>query len=108
MVKKTFKDRLKSSCKSCTDGTIKAYLSNIRRAKRLYDGDPELPSTGTWLNSDKLKHKIRGLPLNVRRNITSALLVAARTYKINEKFWYTRMIEDAAKYQEKRCRPWSV
>ena len=68
----------------------------------MYDGDPELPTKGTWLNSDKLKHKIRGLPLNVRRNITSALLVAARTYKIDEKYWYTRMIEDAAKYQQKR------
>jgi hypothetical protein len=101
-MKKAFKDRLKTSCKKCTEGTIKAYLSNIRRAKRLYDGDPELPSKGTWLKSDKLKHKIRGLPLNVRRNITSALLVAARTYKINEKYWYTRMIEDATKYQTKR------
>jgi hypothetical protein len=68
----------------------------------LFDGDPELSTKGTWVNSDKLKTKVKELSLNVRRNLSSALLIATRVYKIDEKYWYTRMIEDATKYQAKR------
>ena len=99
---KTFKDRLKSSCKKCSDGTLKVYLTNIRRAKRLFDGDPELPAKGTWVNSDKVKNEVKKLPVNIRRHLSSSLLIAARVYKIDEKYWYTRMIEDATEYQTNR------
>ena len=68
----------------------------------MFDGDPELSTKGTWVNSDKLKTKVKELSLNVRRNLSSALLIATRVYKIDEKYWYTRMIEDATKYQAKR------
>jgi hypothetical protein len=103
---KTFKEKLKSYYKRLnkkpSEGTIRVYITNIRRAKRLFDGEPDVPMKGEWLKSEKLKHKVRGLPVNVRRHISSALLVATRVYNIDEKYWYTQMIKDATEYQTNR------
>ena len=42
------------------------------------------------------------MPVNTRRHLSSGLLIAAKVYGVNEKYWYTRMTEDATEYQTKR------
>ena len=100
----TFEKKLRSVCKTCKMATIKVYLSGVRRLLRLVDPDFEkIPDGSKWLMSEKLEKKVKALPLNKRRHLTSIGYIASKAYGLKaDNKWQELMIADVDKYQKER------
>ena len=69
--------RLKTFKKNIRESSIKTYVANIKRLKKIHTGSSaitEAPSTTNWLNSDIIK-TLKELPLKSAKLLTPALLV---------------------------------
>jgi hypothetical protein len=100
----TFEKKLSSQCKKCKPQTIKVYLSGTKRLLRMVQPDAEdVPKTSKWLMSQALEKKVKALPLNKRRHLTSIAYIASKAYglKVDNK-WQALMLADVASYQAQR------
>ena len=100
----TFIKKLRIQCKKCKASTINVYHNGVKRLLRLYDEDKEsIPEGSTWLMSAKLKKKIKTIPVNKRRHLSSAGFIATKVYKLKpDNFWNTQMLADIAGYEALR------
>ena len=100
----TFEKKLRSSCKTCKDTTIKVYLSGVRRLLRLIDPDfEEIPDGWEWLMSENLENKVKTFPLNKRRHLTSIGFIASKAYGLKQdNKWNVLMTSDMEAYQKER------
>jgi hypothetical protein len=80
------------------------YLSGVRRLLRLFDPESEkIPEGGKWLMSGILEKKVKALPLNKRRHLTSIGYIASKAYGLKESNkWQDLMLADVARYQKER------
>ena len=100
----SFLKKLRNQCKNCKASTIKVYFNGVKRLLRLYDEDKEsIPEGSTWLMSAKLKKKVKSIPVNIRRHLSSAAFIATKVYKIkSDNYWNTQMLDDIKKYEFER------
>ena len=99
----TFAAKLKKVCKSCKKNTIQTYMQNVKRLYALIEPDKkEIPASGSWLNSDKLKAAFKKLPLNIRRPLSMSGMKAASAYELKGKYWYDVMTDTQHEYMKQR------
>lgn len=98
----TFAEKLKKVCKKCKPNTIRTYIQNVKRLYALLDTDKDIPVTGTWLKSDKLKKAFKKLPLNIRRPLSMAGMKANSSYESKDKYWYDVMTDTQHEYMKQR------
>ena len=92
---------LRAKCKNCSEGSIKVYLTAIKRLHKLVN-DGDLPKTGSWLNKKELMTKYDALPLSKRRQLSLAGVKAAQSYGQKSDKWSVKMYRDQSQYQQKR------
>ena len=101
----SFETKLKKKCKKCSDETIKVYMRGTRRLLKLTDPDKEEIPKGGKLMAGALEKKVKALPLNKRRNLTSIAYIASKAYGMPEdNKWQALMLADVAKYQAQRSK----
>ena len=106
--KSAFWKKLKSSCKKCTENSIKTYFRNITRLYRLVHKEEEVPANAKWLSNKKMYEAYKKIDLNKRRHLAIAGWKVAQTFGVEEsdagKKWKLAMLEDASKYQAHRAK----
>ena len=98
-----FEELLKKQCKKCTNGTLKTYLTSIRRLYHL-EFEGEVPTDGKWLNSSKLFEKYKKIPVNIRRHLSTGAIKALQAYDMDTKKWYKSFMDDQAEYTKQRAK----
>ena len=98
-----FEELLKKQCKKCTTGTLKTYLTSIRRLYHL-EFEGEVPTDGKWLNSSKLFAKYKKIPVNIRRHLSTGSIKALAAYDMDTKKWYKSFMDDQAEYTKQRAK----
>jgi hypothetical protein len=93
----TFAARFKKANQKLAAGSVKTYISTIRRLAKMAGLD-ETPSDSKWLFKGVLS-KVRSLPLGRRKLLSAAGVVAARFYKVEPKGW-TKLMETSSKAVE--------
>ena len=100
---------LKKVCPKCTPETVKKYLRDIQRLRRLSSGtqnpSKEIPENPAWLKAKTLFEKYQKIPLEKRRALSIAAVKAGYGYGLKEnKRWYDAMIRDVNAYKTKRAK----
>lgn len=76
----SFEKKFRKDNKNLATGSVRTYLSNIRRAAKAVN-ENNIPEKGTWLK--KTLPWLRKQNLNTKKLISAALVKAAQTYKVN-------------------------
>ena len=65
--------------------------------------DNAVPKTSGWMMTKELEKKVKNLPLNKRRHLTSVGYIATKAYKLPaDNKWHDMMLNDINKYQAER------
>ena len=62
-----FVDRFRKKNTKLAAGSVRTYLSTIKRLGRLAKTKADYPETGQWLSQKGLLAKVKALPLNARK-----------------------------------------
>ena len=87
---------LEKACTNCKPSSIKTYWANIQALARVAGRDA-MPAGGTWLN-DALLKRVREMPLNRYKRLTTAGVKAAQMYNVKKPKWSKAMSESTEKY----------
>jgi len=91
---------LKKVCTNCKPSSIKTYWANIQALARV-SGKDAVPGNGAWLN-DALLKRVKAMPLNRYKRLTTAAVKAAQMYQGKKPKWNEAMASASEKYAQIR------
>ena len=98
----TFLDKLKKEKENLKDSSVQTYNRNIKRLRKVLHELPVPVSDHKWVNSKKLVSWWEKEPLNVRRHMATAAVVALQVYGKDQKAWKKRQQDSMKEFDEKR------
>ena len=75
----TFTERFKKKNSKLAAGSVKTYLSTIRRLAKMA-GKDNIPDTGSWLTTKGLLGKVQKLSINARKTLATSAVKASKIY----------------------------
>jgi len=75
----TFTEKFKTANSKLAAGSVKTYLSTIRRLANMA-GKDSIPETGSWLVAKGLLGKVTKLPINARKSLATSAVKASKIY----------------------------
>jgi hypothetical protein len=98
----TFEARLREQKNNIKKSSQDTYLRNIRRLRKV-NGKLPIPEKSNWLTTDKLFEWYNTQPLNVRRHMSTAAVVALGVYKNNNPKWKKLQRGSMKEFDEERA-----
>ena len=98
----TFADELRKVKKNLKPSSVDTYLRNVRRIRKVHGTLPIPKSDSSWLKEKKLITWIDKQPLNVRRHLCTAAVIALKVYGKEDKRWTERQKKAMKEFDDDR------
>lgn len=96
-----FDQKFRAKNKKLAAGTVKTYLSQIKRLAR-FAGYDSIPATGKWLTKKNVFSEVKRLPVSTRKNLATAAVKAAAVYGRKIAMYENMMRKATGAYEEQR------
>ena len=97
-----FVDRVRKKNTKLAAGSVRTYLSTIKRLGRMAKTKTDYPETGQWLSQKGLLAKVKALPQNARKILSASAVKAAATYGTKVPAWERLMNASTTAYEKQR------
>ena len=98
----SFAEQLRKLKKNLKSSSVDTYLRNVRRIRKVFGTLPIPKENASWLKEKKLLAWVDKQPLNVRRHLSTAAVIALKVYGKEDKRWTERQKKSMKEFDEDR------